>query len=83
MFIILWGYEKVMFIMLLKEFWNNYKLLKIILIVDVYMFLYEKGKFIDRICFDEGEISIVKLYIVIFLFFYWNICLYVGVRKYV
>lgn len=34
------------------------------------MFLYEKGKFIDRICFDEGEISIVKLYIVIFLFFY-------------
>lgn len=34
------------------------------------MFLYEKGKPIDRIRFDEGETSTVKLHIAILLFFY-------------
>lgn len=83
LFIISWGHEKAMFTMLLKESWNNHKLLKIIPIADVHMFLYEKGKPIDRIQtgFDEGETSTVKLHIAILLFFYWNICLYAGVRK--
>lgn len=75
-----------MFTMLLKESWNNHKSenknhWKQIPIADVLMFLYEKGKPIDRIRFDEGETSTVKLHIAILLFFYWNICLYVGVRK--
>lgn len=83
LFIISWGHEKVLFTMLLKESWNNHKLLKIIQIADVHMFLYEKGKPIDRIQtgFDEGETGTVKLHIAILLFFYWNICLYAGVRK--
>lgn len=80
------GMKKVMFTMLLKESWNNHKSenknhWKQIPIADVLMFLYEKGKPIDRIRFDEGETSTVKLHITILLFFYWNICLYVGVRK--
>lgn len=75
-----------MFTMLLKESWNNHKSenknhWKQIPIADVLMFLYEKGKPIDRIRFDEGETSTVKLHIAILLFFYWNICLYAGVRK--
>lgn len=75
-----------MFTMLLKESWNNHKSenknhWKQIPIADVLTFLYEKGKPIDRIRFDEGETSTVKLHIAILLFFYWNICLYVGVRK--
>lgn len=65
--------------------WRNHEIiiLKIIQIADVHMFLYEKGKPIDRIQtgFDEGETGTVKLHIAILLFFYWNICLYAGVRK--